>query len=187
MTKETMAEYRFANHKEWKEAMQEAPSVKWIKNRDLSGSKSSSYIPIGIQEALADLFFREFDIVDTQIEVNGNQILAQVKINVLPDYPHAEHRTISGVAARVMTKAGNSLEYGARSAKNAAKSEALTDFSNIFGRNLNRDFANDFSYSKAKKTDPPKQTTDQKPQQTTEQTTKDTNLNQRNDATAKTA
>ena len=63
----------------------------------------------------------------------------------------SEHRTISGVAARVMTKAGNSLEYGARSAKNAAKSEALTDFSNIFGRNLNRDFANDFSYSKAKK------------------------------------
>jgi hypothetical protein len=78
-----------------------------------------------------------------------------------------------------MTKAGNSLEYGARSAKNAAKSEALTDFSNIFGRNLNRDFANDFSYSKAKKTDPPKQTT--------EQTSKDKNLNQRNDATAKTA
>ena len=179
MSKETTAEYRFANHKEWKEAMQEAPSVKWIKNRDLSGSKSSSYIPIGIQEALADLFFREFDIVDTQIEVNGNQILAQVKINVLPDYPHAEHRTISGVAARVMTKAGNSLEYGARSAKNAAKSESLTDFSNIFGRNLNRDFANDLSYSKAKKTDPPKQTT--------EQTTKDKNLNQRNDATAKTA
>ena len=178
MSQETTAEYRFSNHKEWKEAMQEAPSVKWIKNRDLSGSKSSSYIPIGIQEALADLFFREFDIVDTQIEVNGNQILAQVKINVLPDYPHAEHRTISGVAARVMTKAGNSLEYGARSAKNAAKSEALTDFSNIFGRNLNRDFANDFSYSKANKTDPPKQTT--------EQTTKDKNLNQRNDATAKT-
>jgi len=187
MSKETTAEYRFANHKEWKEAMQEAPSPKWIKNRDLSGSKSSSYIPVGIQEALADLFFREFDIVDTQIEVSGNQILAQVKINVLPDYPHAEHRTISGVAARVMTKAGNSLEYGARSAKNAAKSEALTDFSNIFGRNLNRDFANDFSYSKAKKKEDAKQTTDQKPQQTTEQTTKEANLNHKNDATAKTA
>lgn len=150
---ETVNVHNFKDYAHWKEGLQEAPNAKWIKTRDLGKGKSSRYVPLGIQEALADMFFREFDVIDSDVVVNGSQILAQVKISMLPDYPNAEHRIISGVGARVMTKAGNSLEYGARSAKNAAKSEALTDFGNIFGRNLNRDFVDNFSYSKKKKED----------------------------------
>lgn len=151
MSKETVINHRFESHATWKKALQEAPNSKLIKTRDLGKGKTSRYVPLGIQEALADLFFREFDIIDADVVVEGTQILAQVKISILPDYPNAEHRIISGVGARVMTKAGNSLEYGARSAKNAAKSEALTDFGNIFGRNLNRDFVDNFSYTPKKK------------------------------------
>lgn len=150
---ETVNVHNFEDYASWKKGLQEAPNAKWIKTRDLGKGKSSRYVPLGIQEALADMFFREFDVIDSDVIVNGTQILAQVKISMLPDYPNAEHRIISGVGARVMTKAGNSLEYGARSAKNAAKSEALTDFGNIFGRNLNREFVDNFSYSKKKKED----------------------------------
>lgn len=139
--------HKFPNHSVWKEKLQEAPNEKWIETRDLGKGKTSRFLPLGIQEALADLFFREIDIIDIDVEINGTQILSQVKMSVLPDFPNAEHRIISGVGARVMTKAGNSLEYGARSAKNAAKSEAFTDFGNIFGRNLNRKFVDNFSYS----------------------------------------
>lgn len=140
--------HNFDSHESWRQSLQKAPNAKWIIVRDLSGGKKSRYIPLPIQEALADMFFREFDIIETDIVVEGKQIMAQVKISVLGDYPDAEHRIISGVGAKVQTKGGNSLEYGARSAKNAAKSEALTDFANIFGRNLNRGYDDGFSYIK---------------------------------------
>tara|TARA_R110000824_G_scaffold34903_3_gene110128 strand:+ start:156 stop:677 length:522 start_codon:yes stop_codon:yes gene_type:complete len=144
--------HEFADYTAWNLALQDGPNEKWIATRDLSKGKVSSYLPLPIQEALADLFFRECDVIETSLEIENNQIISQVKISILPDYPHAEHRTISGIGARVMTKAGNSLEYGCRSAKNAAKSEAFTDFANIFGRNLNREFSNDFSFVKSKET-----------------------------------
>ena len=139
-------EHRFKNHESWKAALQEAPNDKWIKTRDIGSGKKSSYLPLGIQEALADYFFREFDIIETDVQIAENQVVSQVKISILADYPNAEHRIISGIAAKTITKAKNSLEYVARSSKNSAKSEALTDFANIFGRNLNRDFKNNFSY-----------------------------------------
>lgn len=138
--------HRFKDHESWKEALQEAPNDKWIKKRDIGSGKFSSYLPLGIQEALADTFFREFDIIETDVQVVNNQIISQVKISILADYPDAEHRVISGIAAKTMTSKKNALEYGARSSKNSAKSEALTDFANIFGRNLNREFRNNFSY-----------------------------------------
>lgn len=148
---ETTETYRFANRESWFDALQEAPSEKWIKTRDLSGSKKSRYIPLGIQEALADLFFRECDIIDNEIGYVNNQIVCRLKMSILPNYPNAEHRIIAGVGARVMTKAGNSLEYGAASAQSAAKSNAFMNFANVFGRNLNRGFNDGFSYAKSKK------------------------------------
>lgn len=147
---EKVEEYRFKNHKEWFQAMQEAPNPKWIKSRSLSGTKTSRYVPLGIQEALADLFFREVDVIDNIVEVYNGQILVRIKLSILPNYPNSEHRIISGVGAKVVTKAGNSLEYGAPSAQSAAKSNSLTNFANIFGRNLNREFADNLSYVKAK-------------------------------------
>ena len=138
--------HRFKDHESWKEALQEAPNDKWIKTREIGRGKKSSYLPLGIQEALADTFFREFDIIETDVQIAENQVVSQVKISILADYPDAEHRVISGIAAKTLTSAKNSLEYVARSSKNSAKSEALTDFANIFGRNLNRELRNNFSY-----------------------------------------
>ncbi len=147
---ENLEYYKFANHRDWHEKMQEAPTSSLIKIRDLGQGKTSRYVPIGVQEALADVFFRECDIIDNIVEIYNNQILVRIKLSVLPNYPNAEHRIISGIGAKVITKAGNSLEYGGGSAQSAAKSNALTNFANIFGRNLNRDFTDGFSFTKKK-------------------------------------
>ena len=150
MSKETVEHYQFASRKEWLEKLQEAPSPSLIKSRSLGGSKASRYVPLGIQEALGDMFFRECDIIDNIVEVYDGQILVRIKLSVLPNYPNAEHRIISGVGAKVVTGAKNSLEYGAPSAQSAAKSNALGNFANIFGRNLNREFSDGFSFVKNK-------------------------------------
>ena len=151
---ESIEVYQFANHQEWLEKLQEAPSVSLIKSRGLGGSKTSRYVPLGIQEALSDMFFRECDIIDNILEVYDGQVIVRVKLSILPNYPNSEHRIISGIGAKVITSAKNSLEYGSPSAQSAAKSNALTNFGNIFGRNLNREFSDGFSFNKKKEVEP---------------------------------
>lgn len=164
MSKETTEIYKFGSHKEWHEGLQEAPNSKWIKSRSLGGNKSSSYIPLGIQEAVADIFFREFDLIDITYEVCMNEIIAIAKFSILPNYPHSEHRIICGSSAKPIQcrkgssfpagKISNALEYNTPASQSAAKSNALTNFANIFGRNLNRkEIPNGFSYTKKKKED----------------------------------
>lgn len=153
MSKESTEVYQFESRQEWLESLQEAPNPSLIKTRSLGSGKTSRYVPLGIQEALSDMFFRECDLIDNTIEVFNNQIIVRVKMSVLPNYPNAEHRIISGIGAKMMTSAKNSLEPGAPSTQAAAKSNALTNFGNIFGRNLNRDFSDGFSFIKPKKTD----------------------------------
>lgn len=150
MNKETIEYYQFASRKEWIEKLQEAPSASLVKTRQLGQGKTSRYVPLGIQEALSDMFFRECDLIENVLEVYNNQAVVRVKLSILPNYPNAEHRIISGIGAKVISKAGNSLEYGAPSSQAAAKSNALTNFGNIFGRNLNRDFSDGFSFIKKK-------------------------------------
>lgn len=148
MSTKTIEHYQFASRKEWLEKLQEAPTPSLIKSRSIGSGKKSRYVPIGVQEALSDMFFRECDLIDNTIEVYNNQIVVRVKMSVLPNYPNSEHRIISGIGAKVMSKAGNSLEYGAPASQAAAKSNALTNFGNIFGRNLNRDFGDGFTFIK---------------------------------------
>lgn len=148
MSTETIEVYQFGSRKEWLEKLTEAPSPSLVKSRSLGGGKSSRYIPLGIQEALADMFFRECDLMDNILEVYNNQIIVRVKLSVLPNYPNAEHRIISGIGAKMVTSAKNSLEYGAPASQAAAKSNALTNFGNIFGRNLNREFSDGFTFVK---------------------------------------
>lgn len=154
--------YQFGSRKEWLEKINEAPATSLIKSRSLGSGKSSRYVPLGIQEALADMFFRECDIMDETIEVFSNKVydhkqkkmvdndqaIVKVKLSVLPNYPNAEHRIISGIGAKMITSAKNSLEYGAPASQSAAKSNALTNFANIFGRNLNREFSDGFTFIK---------------------------------------
>lgn len=148
----TIEHYQFASRKEWLDKLQEAPTPSLIKSRSIGSGKNSRYVPIGVQEALSDMFFRECDLIDNTIEVYNNQIVVRVKMSVLPNYPNAEHRIISGIGAKMMTSAKNSLEYGAPASQAAAKSNALTNFGNIFGRNLNREFSDGFTFiTKVKK------------------------------------
>lgn len=152
--------YKFKDNRDWQESLQEAPHANWIKERSL-GSKKSKYVPLFIQQALADLIFKEFDVVGEEYKVIQNEIICTVKIQFLPSYPDSEHRYMTGVAAKPIQQASgtpashfpdgkltNALEYNAPAARSAAISNALTSFGNIFGRNLGRDTPNNFSFTR---------------------------------------
>jgi hypothetical protein len=158
--------FNFKDLEAFKEELQKAPPPGWVKTRDLGGSKKSSYVPLAIQQALADHFFRECDVAQETYQVIVNEILCTVKLSLLPDFPHAEHRYITGTASKPiqmdsqstpskfpLNKKANALEYNAPAARSAAISNALTTFANIFGRNLGRDVSNDYSIKPKTKED----------------------------------
>lgn len=147
-TKET---YNFESREKWQDALNSAPKEDWIKSRDLGGGKTSKYLPIPYQQALADKLFSEFDVFDAQYEVIVNEIICTVKIQILPSYPNSEHRIISGTGAKPIQcdkgstpslfpkgKKTNALEYCAPAARTVAISNALSTFGNLFGRNVGR-------------------------------------------------
>lgn len=156
--------HNFKNREEWRKALNKAPNDGWIQKRTLGGGKSSQYVPIPVQQALADIFFDEFDVFDesyTQIE---NEIICTVKIQILPSYPNSEHRVISGTGAKPISarsgskpedfpkgKIANALEYQAPNARSSAISNALDTFANIFGRNLGRAVSAGYNMSEKKK------------------------------------
>lgn len=161
--KETKETHNFKSKEAWQDALNCAPQNAWTESRQLGGRKKSTYIPIHIQQGLADIFFDEFNVFDATFEVIVNEVLCTVKISVLPSYPNAEYRTISGSAAKpIQMKSGsdaerfpkgkltNSLEYNAPAARSAAISNALTTFGNVFGRNIGRAVAANFNFSQSK-------------------------------------
>ena len=150
--------YQYKDRESWIQALQKSPPDSWIKSRELGVGKKSKYIPLGIQQALADKFFRECDVVEEHYQVIVNEILCTVKISILPDYPYSEHRFITGTGSKpIQMDSGNSaskfplgkktnaLEYNAPAARAAAMSNAFTTFANLFGRNLSREMATNFS------------------------------------------
>lgn len=164
MSETIQTHYSFTSFDEWRKALNKAPNDKWLKKRNLGGDKKSTYVPLFVQQALADLFFREFDVVSEEYTVIANEILCVVKITFLPDYPDSEHRFMTGVAAKPIQqdkdmspssfpvgKKTNALEYNSPATRSAAVSNALTNFANIFGRNLNRDVRNDYSMNEKKR------------------------------------
>ena len=165
MSTETKETHNFKSRQEWQEALNEAPKKGWIKTRKLGGSRTSKYVPLAVQQALADVFFNEFDIIDANFQVVVNEIICTVKINILPSYPNSEPRTISGSGAKpIQTSSGsstykfplgkitNALEYNCPASRSAAISNALTTFANIFGRNIGREMVSDgYNFSSKKK------------------------------------
>ena len=156
----------FKSFEKWKEALNKAPKNSWVKSRTLGGGKNSTYIPIPIQQALADIFFDEFDVYDEKYTQIENEILCTVKISVLPSFPDSEHRVISGTGAKPIAarsgskpenfpkgKIPNSLEYCAPNARISAISNALETFGNIFGRNIGRAVSADYSMIAASEDD----------------------------------
>lgn len=161
---ETEETYRFKNRQDWQEALNAAPKEDWIKTRKLGGGKTSKYVPIPVQQALADIFFNEFDVFDEKYTEIQNEILCTVKIQILPSYPNSEHRTISGTGAKPIQmdkgakpidypkgKKLNALEYCAPAARTMGISNALNTFGNVFGRNIGRAIVTD-GYNMSKKT-----------------------------------
>ena len=151
--------YQFESRESWIQALQMEPNSSWIKERELGGSKISKYVPLPIQQALADKFFRECDVIEEKYSLVVNEILCTVKMSILPDYPYSEHRIITGTAAKPVQqnsgstasgfpngKKSNALEYNAPASRAAAISNALTTFGNVFGRNLSRDIKTGFSF-----------------------------------------
>jgi len=149
--------YNFKNRAEWLQALNNAPADSWIKKRSI-GSKDSLFIPIAVQQALADLFFNEFDVFDEKYQLITNEIAATVKISVLPSYPNSEHRIISGSGTKPIqmdsgssvkdfpkSKKLNALEYNLPASRSAAISNALSTFGNIFGRNVGRSVSVSFN------------------------------------------
>lgn len=158
--------FQYKDRESWIQAIQKSPLDSWMKSRDLGGGRTSKFIPLAIQQALADKLFREFDVVDENYQVVVNEVICTVKIQILPDYPHAEYRRITGTAAKPIQsvkgssasafpngKLTNALEYVAPSARAAAMANALTTFGNVFGRNLNRDMSSNFSFIRNKEED----------------------------------
>ena len=155
--------FQFKNREEWIQALQKEPNSSWIKERNLGNGKKSTYVPLPIQQALADKFFRECDVIDENYIVVVNEIISTVKISILPDYPFSEHRYITGTGAKPIQqdqgsfastfpngKKTNACEYNAPAARSAAISNALTTFANIFGRNLSREIKANFSFIRNK-------------------------------------
>lgn len=164
MEREIETYFNFKSFDDWRKALNKAPAEKWLRARKLGGDKKSTYVPLFVQQALADTFFREFDVINEEYQVVANEIICTVKITFLPDYPDSEHRFMTGVAAKPIQqdkdmsassfpvgKKVNALEYNTPATRSAAVSNALTNFANIFGRNLNRDVRNDYSMNEKKR------------------------------------
>lgn len=153
--------YRFKSEEEYKKALNASPPASWVKDRSLGGSKKSKYVPLYIQQSVADQIFQQWDVVSQEYTVVVNEILCTVKIQYIPSYPGADFRICTGVAAKPIQcdsasvpslfpkgKKTNAVEYNAPAARSAAISNAFTALGNVLGRNLNRDTANDYSMDK---------------------------------------
>lgn len=160
---ETEQVHMFKSRKAWRDALNNAPNQKWVATRQM-GQKESIYVPIQYQQALADVMFDEFDVIDAKYDRVINEIICTVKISILPSYPNAEHRIISGTGAKPIAavrdsnpaefpkgKIPNSLEYCAPAARSGAIGNALATFGNVFGRNLGRPVSMSYNLSPKKK------------------------------------
>lgn len=147
----TELKHNFKDRESWQAALNAAPNASLIKSRTLGASKKSIYLPIEYQQALQDVFFDEFDVIDEKYQVVFNEIICTVKCQGLPSYPNAEHRIFTGSGAKPIQcdansqvskfprgKKTNALEYNLPAARTTAISKCLETIGNIFGRNLGR-------------------------------------------------
>jgi hypothetical protein len=115
------------------------------------GSGTHVYYPHVIKEAVADMMFRYWNIVDEKYAIMVNELVCTVKVVFLPDYPDAQEQSCTGSASTPIQmdsgakpsdfpakKKINSLEYNLPSVRTEAVSNAFHSLGNIFGRNLNR-------------------------------------------------
>lgn len=155
--------YKFRDKEHYLEELYKSPKEAWTKERKLGGNKSTRYVPLFVQQALADVMFLDWDVVDEKYQVVVNEILCTIKITYTPSYPGAEQRIMTGTASKPIQTAAdssvykfplgkftNALEYCAPAARSAAISNAFNTIGNLFGRNLNRKTQDGYSFNKKK-------------------------------------
>lgn len=158
--------YRYKDFEAYKLALAKPPQEAWLKERSLGGNRKSNYQPIEVIEALADLVFREWHVVDEKYMNVLNEIVCTVKINALPDYPGADFITFTGSASKdIQTDSGalawefpkgkkaNALQYCLPAVRSDAVGCAFELLGNIFGRNVNREASNNFGFDLTYKKD----------------------------------
>ena len=157
MNKEEL--YRYKDFESWKVALTKGPPASLIKTRGLGGSKQSSYQPIEVTEALADMMFREWNVSDEKYFNIINEIVCTVKITALPDYPGSDYMVFTGTASKPVTvdknsdltqfpkgKKANALQYNMPAVRSDAIGCAFETKGNLFGRNISRESSNDFGF-----------------------------------------
>lgn len=155
--------YKFKDLQSFKAALDKAPQPNWCKKRT-AGNYESIYMPLFRQQALADIMFREWLVIDEKYGTILNEVQCTVKIQALPDYPDAEHWFFTGSASKPIQcdanstaskfpigKKSNALEYNLPAVRGAAMSTAFSTIGNVFGRNLARETNNNYSLTKEKK------------------------------------
>ena len=149
--KEVELKHNFPSREAWQKALNKAPNQNLLKTRSLGRGKNKPYLPIERQQALQDVFFDEFDVIDENYTVVLNELCCVVKCQGLPSYPNADYRVFTGGGAKPIQcvkgstaesfpkgKIMNALEYNMPAARATAISKALETVGNIFGRNLGR-------------------------------------------------
>ena len=151
--------YRFADHEAYAIYLSQAPSSDIVRQRQ-AGRATSNYSPVEGTEAMADLVYRHWEVIDEKFSNVVNEIVCTLKIQALPDYPGADYIYFTGSASKpIQCKSGsethlfplgktaNSLEFCLPAARSGAIRCAFSTLGNLFGRNLNRDeVSNDYSF-----------------------------------------
>lgn len=143
--------YKFKNKEDYLKSLDSAMPEEWFKKRELGGGKTQKYLPIPYQEAIADMMFSEWSIIDENYQLLVNEIVCTVKIVFTPDYPEAQEQFTTGTASKPIQmdaeskvtdfpakKKANALEYNLPSVRKSAIGCALEGIGNIFGRNVGR-------------------------------------------------
>lgn len=130
--------YKYKDLTEYRLALDYPPPDGWVQARDLGGGRKSQYIPISVIEALADMIFREWYVIEEKPLNTGDGIGFTVKIQALPDYPGADYVFFTGSGAVVFHSTGNAVEYNFPAARSRAITSAFNQLGNIFGRNIGR-------------------------------------------------
>jgi hypothetical protein len=157
---EILEYFRYKDFEAYKIALTKPPQSAWLKSRELGGGKKSSYQPIEVTEALADMVFRDWFVTDEKYMNVLNEVVCTVKITALPDYPGADYVTFTGSASKPVQaasgskaeefpkgKLANALQYCLPAVRSDAIGCAFETLGNLFGRNVNRGASNDFGFS----------------------------------------
>jgi hypothetical protein len=160
-----LEKYRYKNYEAFHIALTKAPPAAFLKSRSIGGNRESNYQSIQAIEALAEMMFREWNVVEEKYMNVLNEIVCTVKVQALPDYPGADYMTFTGSASKaVQVNAGtkstpkaqvhqfplgkkeNALQYCLPAVRSEAIGCAFETKGNVFGRNVNREASNDFGF-----------------------------------------